>query len=132
MTERYFGKVVSTPDKYSVVINKGTDQEVQVGQKYLVVGLGEIITDPDTGEELEKLEIVRGRVVVEHVQPKIATLKSCEYEASEDVKEIKKVTSRGGLAMFGPQDTVTESITPGAKHLKALDGAKVGDFVIKL
>jgi len=132
MTERYFGKVVSTPDEYSVVINKGSDQEVQEGQKYLVVGLGEIITDPDTGEELEKLEIVRGRVVVEHVQPKIATLKSCEYETSEDVKEIKKVTSRGGLAMFGPQDTVTESITPGEKHLKGLDGAKVGDLVIKL
>ncbi len=132
MTERYFGKVVSTPDKYSVVINKGSDQAVQVGQKYLVVGLGEIITDPDTKEELEQLEIVRGRVVVEHVQPKIATLRSCEYETSEDKKEIKKVTSRGGLAMFGPQDTVTESITPGAKHIKALDKATVGDLVIKL
>lgn len=132
MSERYFGKVVTVPDKYNVVINKGSEQDVQVGDSFLVVGIGEVIKDPDTGEKLENLEIVRGRVVVEHVQPKIATLKSCQYEASEDVKEIKKVTSRGGLALLGPQDTVTESIKPGAKHLKALDGAKIGDFVIKL
>lgn len=132
MTERYFSKVVSAPDEYNVVINKGSDQDVEVGQKYLIVGLGEIIKDPDTGEELENLEIVRGRVVVVHVQPKISTLKSCDYEVSEGVKEIKKVTSRGGLAMFGPQDTVTESITPGKKRLKPLEGAKVGDLVINL
>lgn len=132
MTDRYFGKVVSVPDEYNVVINKGAEQNVQMGEKFLVVGMGEVIRDPDTGEELEKLEIVRGRVVVEHVQQKIATLKSCHYEESEGVKEIKKVSSRGGLALLGPQDTVTESIKPGTKHLKALSGAEPGDLVIRL
>ncbi len=132
MAERYFAKVVSTPDKYSVVINKGADQDIHVGQKFLIVGLGDIIIDPDTGEELEKLEIVRGQVSAEHVQQKIATLKSCEYVRSSDVKQIKKVTARGGYAMLGPQDTVTESITPGEQHLKIISGAKIGDFVIKL
>lgn len=132
MTDRYFGKVVATPNKYTVVMNKGAEQSVQVGQRFMVVGLGDVIVDPDTNEELERLEIVRGRVTVTHVQPKIATLESCEYTKSEDVKEIKKVTSSGGLAMFGPQDTVTESITPGEKRLKSLEGAKVGDCIIKL
>lgn len=132
MSERYFGKVVSIPDEYSVVINRGADHDIQLEEKFLIVGIGDLILDPDTGEELEHLEIVRGRVAVEHVQQKIATLKSCQYEASEDVKEIKKVTTRGGLALLGPQATVTESITPGAKHLKSLEGAMVGDLVIKL
>ncbi len=134
MTERYFGKVVSISDKYTVVINKGSDQGVQVGENFLVVGIGDVITDPDTGEELDKLEIVRGHVIAEHVQPKIATLKSNQYEYSEDEREIKKVISRSrlGLGLFGPEDTVTESIKPGAKHLKTLDRAKVGDLVIKL
>ena len=132
MTERYFGRVVATPDEYTVVINKGADDEVKTGQKFLVVGQGDIIVDPETNEELERLELVRGRVSVEHIQQKISTLKSCEYEKTEDIKEIKKVTSLGGLAMLGPQDTVTESITPGERHLKELNGAQVGDYIIKL
>ncbi len=132
MTERYFGRVVATPDEYTVVINKGADDEVKTGQKFLVVGQGDIIVDPETNEELERLELVRGRVSVEHIQQKISTLKSCEYEKTEDVKEIKKVTSRGGFAMIGPQDSVTESITPGERYLKELNGAQVGDYIIKL
>ena len=132
MTDRYFGKVVALPNEYSVVMNKGAEQGVQVGHIFMVVGLGDVIMDPDTNEELERLEIVRGRVKVTHVQPKIATLESCDYTKSEDVKEVKKVIWNGGLAMFGPQDTVTESIKPGEKHLKALEDANVGDYVIKL
>ena len=132
MTDRYFGKVVATRDEFTVVMNRGEEHGVKVGQNFLIVGLGEVITDPDTNEELEQLEIVRGRVIAEHVQPKISTLKSCEYEKSADIKEIKKVTSRGGISLLGPQDTVTESIKPGSQHLKPLDHTERGDYVIKL
>jgi hypothetical protein len=134
MTERYFGKVVSISDEYTVVLNRGTDQGVGIGHKFLIVGLGDIITDPDTGEELERLELVRGRVVVDHVQPKIATLKSSQYEKSEDVKEIKTVSTKASLALaiFGPEETVTETVTPGDRHLKDIAGVVIGDRAIKL
>jgi len=133
MSEKYYGKVVAVRDEYTIVINKGSEQGVDAGQKYLVVGLGEIIIDPDTKEELEQLEIVRGRVVVTHVQKKIATAESCEYDKSADVKEIKKVSSKGTIAILGGlQDTVTESIKPGEQYLKTLDNIEVGDQIIKL
>lgn len=134
MTGRYFGKVVSVQDKFTVVINAGEDKGVNVGDKFLIVGLGETIVDPDTNEELERLEIVRGRANVIHVQSKIATLKSMEIERSSDVKEIKKVTSRGGgLSSFiGPQDTVTESIKPGDERPRELKGVVIGDLAIAL
>lgn len=132
MAERYFGRVVGMPDKYTVVINKGDDNEVEIGQKFLVVGQGNIIIDPETNEELERLELVRGRVSIEHIQQKISTLKSCEYEKAKDLKEIKKVTSQGGVTVFGRQNTVTESITPGKRSLKKLNDARVGDYIIKL
>ncbi len=135
MTERYAGKVVRISDKFNVIINKGSENGVVIGDKFLIIGLGEIIVDPDTQEELEQLEIVRGKAVVTHVQEKISTLQSCEYEKSPDEREIKKVTSRGGIAlpgMFGPQDTVTESIKPGKEHIKELKGVQVGDLIIKL
>lgn len=133
MTERYYGKVVAVRDEYTVVINKGFDQGVEIGQKYLVVGLGEMIIDPDTKEELGQLEIVRGRVIVTHVQQNIATAESYEYDKSADVKEIKKVSSKGAIAIWGGlQDTITESIKPGEKYLKTLNKTEIGDQIIKI
>lgn len=135
MDERYFGKVVSTIDRFNIVMNKGSEHGVKMGDRFLVVGLGPAITDPDTQEDLGRLEIVRGRVRISHVQEKISTAISCEVEKSSDVKEIKKVTSRNssGLASFlGPQDTVTESIKPGEERVKELNGAQAGDLLLKL
>jgi len=134
MNERYFGKVVHITDKFSVVINAGAERDVKVGMKFLVIGLGELIQDPDTGEELEQLEIVRGRAEVVHVQTKLSTLKSIELDRQPDTREIKKITSRntGIAALIGPQDVITESITPSESILLELRGVKVGDLVIKL
>jgi len=132
MSERYFAKIVATPSKYLVVINKGAEHGVEPGQKFLIVGLGDLITDPDTGEELGKLEMLRGKVTAVHVQEKISTLESCEYEKASDIKEITKVTSAGGLSILGSQNTITESIKPGEQYLKALNQVAVGDCAIKL
>ncbi len=134
MSDRYFAKVVNVQDKYTVVINAGREHEVKVGEKFLLVGLGETIIDPDTQESLEQLEIIRGKVVVTHVQNKIATVKSIEVERTSDVKEIKKVSNKGNayVAFMGAQDTVTETIKPGEERLKPLENVNVGDMVIKL
>ncbi|HHV66300.1 MAG TPA: hypothetical protein GXX48_01435 [Ochrobactrum intermedium] len=131
MSDRYFAKVVLVQDKFTVVINAGSEKEVKVGKKFLIVGLGEVIVDPDTKEELERLEIVRGNAQVIHVQGKIATLRSSEYDRTADEREIKKVTARGGLAVFGgPQDTVTETTKPGEQIIREFRGVQVGDFAI--
>ncbi|MBT8582987.1 hypothetical protein G6653_09420 [Polynucleobacter paneuropaeus] len=134
MTERYFGKVVNVLDDSTVVINRGSENDVILGDKLLVVGLGPMVIDPDTKEEFERLEIVRGRVLISHVQQKISTACTYEIQKSSDVKEIKKVTSRGGgiVQILGPQDTITESIQPGKETVKSLNGVEVGDLLIKL
>ncbi|WP_127652669.1 hypothetical protein [Pseudomonas koreensis] len=132
MSSRYFSRVASTPDSYTVVIAKGSEHGVEVGDVFLVVGLGDVIVDPDSGEQLEQLEIVRGRAKVTHVQLRVSTLVSCEYIKTNDTREIKKVTTSSPMVtIFGPQDTVTESITPGTSVLKELHGAQIGDFVIR-
>ena len=134
MSERYFGKVAHVSDKYNVVINVGTEQDVKSGMRFLIVGLGDLIRDPDTGEELEQLEVVRGRAEVVHVQSKLSTIKSIEFDRQSDTREIKKVTSLGsGIAsLIGPKDVVTESITPSEPVLLELKDVMVGDLVIKL
>lgn len=134
MSDRYFGRVVDILDRFTVVMNKGSEQGVRNGAKFLVAGIGSVIIDPDTHEELENLEIVKGCVEVTHTQPKIATLSSCVYNKSLDVREIRKVISKGSLfaALGSGQETVTEVTTPGERTLKELDSVQMGDVFIKL
>lgn len=135
MSDRYFGKIVHVRDKYTVVLNAGSDHGVTIGKRFLIIGLGETITDPDTNEELERLEIVRGKAQVIHVQEKISTLRSVDFERRADVKEVTKVSSSRGFGLAGlagPQDTVTEVIKPGEEHLKELKDVQVGDFAIAI
>lgn len=134
MSDRYFSKVASIRDRYTIIIGKGSEHGVKSGDKFLIVGIGEVIKDPETGEDLEQLEIVRGKAIAKHVQNKLTTLESCEYYKSSDVREIKKVTTKtsGAMGFFGPQDSVTESIKPGESRLQEFEGVEVGDFAIKL
>lgn len=139
MKDKYIGKVIKVIDDYTVVINLGSENStIKDGDKFLIVGLGDVISDPDTGEELEQLEIIRGKANVIHIQSKISTIESFEYEKSHDVKEIKKVISRPNKALGSigyyfnqEQDSVTETIKPGKEILKILQDVKVGDFIMK-
>lgn len=135
MSERYFAKVVKVIDKYTIVINAGAEKGVRLGQNFLIVGVGETIIDPDTNESLGSLEIVRGKARVTHVQDRISTLASAESEKRPDVKEIKKVSTAGRgntlASIFGPQETVTESIKPSDPQIKEFSGVEVGDLAIE-
>lgn len=132
MSERYFAKVLRVESPTTVVINAGSSNGVEVDSAYLIVGLGDMIKDPDSGEEIEQLEVVRGRAKAVHVQERIATLESTEYEKSPDEREIKKVTAGGGriASLMGPQETTTESIKPGPQRQKPFKGVQEGDLVI--
>jgi hypothetical protein len=79
-------KVVKIIDEYKVVINAGSRQDICEGQKYLIFSIdNDEIFDPDTGESLGYLEIVKGTGIVTHVQEKIATLESATYRRKKNV-----------------------------------------------
>jgi len=135
MVDRYFGKVVRVSDEYSVVVNVGDNHNVKLGQRFLLIGIGETIMDPDTGETLEQLEIVRGKVSVTHVQEKISTLTSCEVERDRDTKETRRQSPNTLTAltkMFGDGESVTEVTKLGVERIKPLSNPQPGDFIIKL
>ncbi len=139
MSDRYFSKVVSILDEYTVVINKGLENDIKKGDEFLIIGLGEVINDPDTGEKIEQLEVVRGKACAKHVQNKITTLESCEYFNSKDIREITKISKRPSTLtsniyanFHGTQDSVTEIFKPGEALMKPLEDIQSGDFVIRL
>ena len=75
---KFEAKVASIIDNYRVVINKGSNEGIRVGQRFLILTIGEEIFDPDTKESLGKIEIVKGKGEVIHVQDRLATLQTTE------------------------------------------------------
>ncbi len=121
MTEEFTPyRVVELIDAYRCAINKGSDDGIQMGQRFLVYGLGKEIKDPDTGESLGVLEIVRGRGKVTHVQAKLATLETYEKE----VQQGKIIRKNPLFSAFG---TTTEEV--GSTVDKAFNDITVGDYV---
>ncbi|MCT7970416.1 hypothetical protein NG799_29310 [Laspinema sp. D1] len=65
-----------------LVINRGSLHGVKVGQRMLIYRTGDQeIKDPESGESLGYLELVKGTGKVIHVQEKICTIESDKKKA---------------------------------------------------
>jgi hypothetical protein len=99
-TETRLAKVVHfASDDYAtgpleIVINRGSGQGVKAGDHFLVFGIGPHIVDPDTGEDLGVLELVRGRGEVVHVQEHLATIRTMERRRTRPAKRILREPNR--------------------------------------
>lgn len=67
------GKIAKIVDQYTVILNVGSAGGVKEGMTFVIFDQGDEVTDPDTGESLGRWEIVKGRVMVSHVQERIST-----------------------------------------------------------
>lgn len=71
--------VAKVVDRYTVVINKGSNQGIYEGDKFLIYGESdEEIIDPLTNKSLGTLEIVKGTGEVIIVQDEMSTIKSID------------------------------------------------------
>lgn len=71
-------RVAKVLDEFSVVLNAGGDDGVRPGMVFAIFTLGEKIVDPDSKDILGRLEVVKGRVRIEHVQANMCTGRSSE------------------------------------------------------
>ena len=69
-------KVAEVLGPAKVVINKGSEDGVRQGQRFLIYGKRQEIFDPDTNDSLGELEVVRGTGKVTHLQSRMATIGS--------------------------------------------------------
>jgi hypothetical protein len=112
---------------WEVVINRGARDGVKVGDNFLIFGYGPDLADPETGEELGTLEVVRGRGLVIHVQDRVATLRSTEKRRRRGrTKRVREVRRSAIAGVFGPETVVEEEI-PEDEDVPFAD-IKVGDL----
>ncbi|MDP2361966.1 MAG: hypothetical protein Q8O14_14650 [bacterium] len=123
MSDSLNPKVVKIVSPYQVIVNVGSDHKISKGQKFLIYTLGEMITDPDTGEELETVEIVRGTGRAIHVQQKISTIESDMIQSTPVTT--KRKTGLGSMAWAVGDFEETEL----KKEELPFNEAQVGDLV---
>jgi len=68
--------VASKIDDFQIIINKGSDDNVDSFMRFLVYEEGKEILDPHSKKSLGKLEIPKGFFKVQHIQEKMTVLVS--------------------------------------------------------
>ena len=70
-------KVAKVLDSRRVVLNRGKDADIKVGERFLIFAISQTeIRDPDTRESLGFLEVVKGTGSVSTVQDRMSVLES--------------------------------------------------------
>ncbi len=67
------GKIVKILTDKALVIDLGVKDGLSLNDSVHVISEGEEITDPDSGDVIEKLEYIKGTLRVTHLQDGIAT-----------------------------------------------------------
>lgn len=65
------GKIVRILSEHEVVINKGLANGVKYNMEFVIYEEGDPVLDPQTREALDRIEIVKDRVYVTHLQSRI-------------------------------------------------------------
>lgn len=69
-------KVARVVSPTELVLAAGADDGVEEGMEFVVYSLSDAIRDPDTGEDLGQIEIVKARVVAAHVQDRMTVVRT--------------------------------------------------------
>src|SRR5260370_36133362 len=76
-------KIARINSSTEVILAAGSRQGVKEGMVFVIYELGDEIRDPETGESLGRLELVKGRVTVAHVQEKVSHAVTLSKEKEE-------------------------------------------------
>jgi len=74
-----------------VVLAAGSMQGVREGMIFVIYELGEPILDPETGESLGQLEIIKGRVKTSHVQDKLSHARTLSRSVTETINPLERI-----------------------------------------
>lgn len=117
-------KVVEIISPFQVILNCGLEDGFNNGDKFLIYGLGKKILDPENGEELETLEIIRGKGKIIHIQNKICTIESILI--SEIPTTITRKSAVGGaFSILGMQPTEETQLR---REKLPFDEVQIGDL----
>lgn len=108
-------------DNTVLVLNKGAEDGIKSYHEFLIYEMGEEILDPDTKESLGRIEVIKGRGKVKHLQPRITVVESSKYDYEVETSSPKTM----GSSNWFSQDKTERKV----KITQPFDNPKIGDKV---
>ncbi len=132
------GKVARTLDSLSVVLNVGLEDGVTEAMEFVIYEEGPDITDPDTGENLGKLELVKGRVAVTSVQEKFCVARAhtktiVQHGLSARLQQQALQQAMRDLASFPFRDTESQTkVVPDGFKIEVEDEVRLPSKTVRV
>lgn len=96
MIETRVARIISSTQ---VVLAAGSDDGVKEGMLFAIYSVGDEVLDPETGQSLGRLELVKGKVRVAHVQEKMSV---AETQSRQITKKVEGLST--AIIPFGPRE----------------------------
>lgn len=120
-------KVARVLDATQVVLAAGEIDGVKEGMVFIIYDLSDSILDPETGEDLGRIELVKGTVIAQHVQDKMTIASTRSRKVERTINPFAAMTA---LVERKVVESVQDQLNvEGAKSLKADLTVRVGDNV---
>lgn len=103
-------KVAKVLNPLSVILAAGFEDGVKEGMEFIIYDLSETIYDPETGEDLGKLEIVKGRVYAVHVQDRLTWAQTRSRKVERVIDPLGGLSAAASIASVLGKRTITETV----------------------
>lgn len=130
-----YTKIAKIVGPTTVILAAGSENGVKEGMEFVIYDLTDTIRDPDTGDDLGRLEIVKGQVYAVHVQDKItlARTKSRTVQRIDDPMAMVGASLAGRLTRRTATETVWDELKiaepTGPSFIASDRVVRVGDKV---
>lgn len=120
-------KVIKIIDDFNIVINGGKEDSLKVGDNLEVFTEGEILKDPDTGDTLGKLDLIKAKIKVKDLFEKFSVCTNAE----EGVTIMSQISTASNSHKFRPGKLNVQQSEITGYGSSATKAIKIGDLVRK-
>ena len=132
MQKSIIAKIAAIVDDTTLILNVGTEHGVIEGMVFSVVAEQQEVADPDSGESLGNWEVVKARVIVEHVQDRMCTVRSPIKKDIDTPGTLSTMMVQHSFGVYGSESSdsrtslqVSATDVAGRSKLRPIE---VGDF----
>lgn len=125
-------KIVRILNDMEIVINGGHEHGLQEGDLLEIFIIGEEIKDPDTDESLGTLDIIKGKVEIKTIYPKMSLCKSAEFITVKTSSPLDQLTKSWGAYATSYASKEVEKRVALNVDMKQAQKIKNVDTIIKL
>ena len=104
-------KVARVVSPTELILAAGAENGVEEGMEFIVYSLSDPVTDPETGEDLGRIEIVKARLIAAHVQEQITIARTKSKIIKRLINQLAGITEAVRMSAIFSSYEVSEVVS---------------------